>query len=262
MYTLKFNVMKKLIYCSLIILFLFSSCSKDDDNVPEVGTFDDTIMMDMDIGETSRKKYKISLLLKDWFVGNHIVRIETSFKKEKGALIIDIEKLVFSEFKDPMLSRTAETRTTIAPPEKCFDIYPEDGITSIIINRENKTDIYKLDVGKDKITITPVQNTFSKTIYSLYIFPPENSLVFYFAPKELEKKFLDFVNTTVPLELYEYDLNAKLLWILLDRDSNIYCYKNAADYEKIKSLFGEFKEKETEASVHYMENWKKEYMTK
>jgi len=232
--------MKKLFYLLFCAPFLLYSCSDDDSPVTEDVNYNIVFTIYESSDDIGKNQLHIRTL-ENWFAEKSLGKVQMSTKLEGHILWLDFNDLEYVEYKDPMLSRSPQTRTSMVGYASTPPIDLTDNISKIIATRKGKQDIYTINREEKQITIIQNGSSFSNFQSSAYLLRPQNIVAFHFYKMEPYKdEFLNLLRESVELETYTYDESKGALWFPM-RDGpsyySFYSYKNKDDFKKIEEVF-------------------------
>jgi len=256
--------MKKLFYVLFLLPFITSACSNDDD--PDEFTRDVDYEITAQIYEfgTTPPEPKITIHAGgDWYIEGYHYDPITSSHETDGILYINFGDLRYTKWYD-----WCGTRTSVMPDYLANYIDLPNNVTKIVMTRKEIKDTYDIERSEGLIKVIPQQTSFSHFFEEEYLTRVQNSFGVLFAGNlELIDEFIQLISPSVPVTAYEYDPEIRSLWSMLNpvNKAKVYRYENAADYERIVTLFKEFsKEKKSQNLKNFygvIENWTGDYLT-
>ena len=257
--------MKKLFYVLFLLPFITSACSNDDD--PEEFTRDvdyEITAQIYEFGTPPASKITVHAGA-DWTIEGYSYDPIKSFHESDGTLYIDFGDLRYTKWYDWCGTPTRSTSDYMTMPD--YIDFSND-VTKIVMSRKGVKDTYDIERSEGLIKVIPQQTSFSHFFEEEYLTRIQNSFGILFAGNlELIDEFIQFISPSVSVTVYEYDPEIRSLWSMLNpvNKAKVYRYENAADYERIVTLFKEFsKEKKSQNLKNFygvIENWTGDYLT-
>ncbi|MCD7900404.1 MAG: hypothetical protein LUH22_11175 [Bacteroides sp.] len=152
--------MKNLFYFLFSVSLILCSCSSDDNDEETTKDVDYKVKVWLSTIPGSASAYILHIrIVEDWCQKEGLGKIQTFVKKENTILSITLGDLEY--VKDPMLSRSPETKTTFAPWAVADDIPFPGNTTKLVLIRKGVEDIYTVEISSG-ITFDPQHQSFSE----------------------------------------------------------------------------------------------------
>lgn len=185
---------------------------------------------------------KIELIAEDYYSCNH--QLITSQSLVGNELIIRFEEIII---------RRCTEAADWATPNLDF---PEN-ITQLTLINGEKTDQYFIDISKEKITISPINSSFSKSSYNVKFRKPENSFAFVCGTNTdntyIFDEFLSILQQNESFTEFEFKGDGVIPYPKTSYNkkvnfpSRFFTYSDPAAYENLKNTLKNFSKENIDA---------------